>query len=62
MAGRTTATRIRADAAGEVRTAHAWAGKRVREDVRDGVAVCLFSGVASMLIAAGFVLAVRLAG
>ncbi len=42
--------------------AHAWVGKRVREDVRDGVAVAAFSCVTSTVAAALLLLILRFAG
>lgn len=42
--------------------AHGWAGKRVREDVRDGVAVAAFSLASSTGVSLLLFLAVRLAG
>lgn len=42
--------------------AHGWSGKRVREDVRDGVAVAAFSLAASTGVSLSIFLAVRLAG
>lgn len=42
--------------------AHSWVGKRVREDVRDGVAVAAFSLVCSTGVSLVLFLLVRLAG
>lgn len=42
--------------------AHGWSGKRVREDVRDGVAVAVFSLATSTGVSVLLFLALRLAG
>jgi hypothetical protein len=42
--------------------AHGWSGKRVREDVRDGVAVVTFSLLTSSAVATVLFLVIRLAG
>ncbi|HZG98675.1 MAG TPA: hypothetical protein VEY14_10465 [Nocardioidaceae bacterium] len=42
--------------------AHGWSGKRVREDVRDGVAVAAFSLLTSSAVATLVFLVTRLAG
>lgn len=42
--------------------AHGWAGKRVREDVRDGVAVAVFSLASSTAVSLLLFVAIRLAG
>lgn len=42
--------------------AHGWSGKRVREDVRDGLAVAVFSLLTSSAVATVLFLVLRLAG
>ncbi len=42
--------------------AHGWSGKRVREDVRDGVAVAAFSLLTSSAVATVLFLVLRLVG
>jgi hypothetical protein len=42
--------------------AHGWSGKRVREDVRDGMAVVAFSLLTSSAVAAVLFLLLRLVG
>jgi hypothetical protein len=42
--------------------AHGWSGKRVREDVRDGLAVVVFSLLTSSAVATVLFLVLRLAG
>jgi len=42
--------------------AHGWSGKRVREDVRDGLAVAVFSLLTSSAVATVLFLLIRLAG